>query len=92
MREPIRYARAVRRAQASLGLAAGILRIAGLRAQAPPIVAAAVDIRNGAFTLASRSYNQVRRAVTHARCDDRGVEPSEAGKASRGWSLRTETP
>jgi len=51
-------------------IVAHMLRLVGLREQAPEIVAAAAEERDRAFTLFVRSYEQVRRAVLYLRWDE----------------------
>ena len=67
-----------------------LLRYVGLREQAPTTVAAKIDLRARAFTLLTRSYDQVRRAVTYLRWDEDDadtVAPSlYAGKRRKSGS------
>lgn len=51
-------------------LAAGILKELGKRTIPDPAVQAAADVRNRAFTLLTRGYDQVRRAVIYLRWDE----------------------
>jgi hypothetical protein len=51
-------------------VAAHMLRLVGLREQAPQMIAAAAEERDRAFTLFVRSYDQVRRAVLYLRWDE----------------------
>ncbi len=51
-------------------IASHMLRLVGLRAQAPEIVAAAAEERDRAFTLFVRCYHQIRRAVGYLRWDE----------------------
>lgn len=51
----------------ALKLAAHILRVVGLREQSPVTVAAAADMRVRAFTLFTRAYDNVRRAIIYLR-------------------------
>jgi hypothetical protein len=51
----------------ALKLAARILRVVGLREQAPVVAAAAAEMRLRAFTLFSCAYDDARRAVIFLR-------------------------
>jgi hypothetical protein len=64
-----------------------ILRLVGLREQAPEIAAAAAEDRDRAFTLFSRSYDQIRRAVLYLRWDENDgdeIAPSLYGRRKNG--------
>ena len=75
-------------------LAAGIL--AGLRRRATPdpAVEAAADMRNRAFTLFTRGYDQVRRAVVFLRWNEGDADqlvPSLYAKHHRARKKRAAT-
>lgn len=55
-------------------IAAHMLRLVGLREQAPEIAAVAAADRDRAFTLFFRSYDQVRRAVMYLRWDENDAD------------------
>jgi hypothetical protein len=51
-----------------------LMRVVGLREQGPAIIAKATDVRNRAFTLLTRAYDEARRAVTYLRWHDGDVD------------------
>jgi hypothetical protein len=73
-----------------------MLRLLGLRGQAPEIVAAAAEDRDRAFTLFVRSYDQIRRAVIYLRWgqgDADDIAPSlYAGRRKNGADDRQDQP
>ncbi|MCU0693646.1 MAG: hypothetical protein MUF54_19840 [Polyangiaceae bacterium] len=77
-------------------IAAHMLRLVGLREQAPEIAAEAADERDRAFTLFMRNYDQVRRAVTYLRWDEDDADeiaPSlYAGRRRSGTDSKKEEP
>jgi len=77
-------------------IAAHMLRLVGLREQAPEMVAAAAEERDRAFTLFVRSYEQVRRAVLFLRWDEDDADeiaPSlYAGRRRGGTEIKKEDP
>ncbi|MBN1606708.1 MAG: hypothetical protein JW940_08740 [Polyangiaceae bacterium] len=78
----------------AIKLAQRILRVVGLREQAPTSVAAASDRRVRAFTLFWRAYDQARRAVGYLRWDDDDadqVAPSLYAGRGNGRRRATET-
>lgn len=72
-------------------IAAGIVRGLGLREKGAAPLRAAADMRVRAFTLLTRAYDQVRRAVSYLRWREGDVQkivPSlygRAGRAGAGW-------
>jgi hypothetical protein len=77
-------------------VAAHMLRLVGLREQAPEAVAAAAEDRDRAFTLFMRSYDQVRRAVLFLRWDEGDhdkIAPSlYAGRRRTGIDRQQDQP
>jgi hypothetical protein len=77
-------------------LAMHIVRLVGLREQSPAAVAAVADRRARAFTLFVKSYDQVRRAISFVRWNERDVEtiaPSlYAGRKRKDSSQEPEAP
>jgi hypothetical protein len=73
-----------------------LLRLVGLREQAPPISPAALDLRLRAFTLFFRTYNEVRRAVSYLRWNhgdaDRIAPSLYAGRSNGRRKLTNVAP